>query len=77
MSPEAGFIIETMHYMAKSQNGLGIAKNGALGCKYHHTLMDNGNKGLRAEMRDIFKDYLKSHYPDWDEKDLVYTKWRF
>lgn len=77
MSPEAGCIFSVMHYIPKAQNGLGIAKNGAVGCQYHHSLMDNGNEGLREEMLDILKEYLKSHYPDWDEKDLVYSKWEF
>ena len=68
-------IFETMHFIARSQGGLGIAKNGAVGCKYHHTMLDNGNKGNRDEMQLLFKDYLKSNYRDWNEKELVYSKW--
>ena len=36
-----------MHIVNKSQGGLGIEQNGVLGCRYHHGLLDNGNKGLR------------------------------
>lgn len=77
MTAEAGYIFSVMHYVPRSQNGLGIAQNGALGCQYHHNLLDNGNKGLREEMQELFREYLKEHYPEWNEKDLVYTKWRF
>lgn len=77
MRPEAGYILETMHYIPRSQNGLGIPQNGALGCKYHHTMLDNGCQGLREEMKEIFRDYLKEHYSDWTEEKLVYTKWGF
>ena len=74
---EAGYIFGVMHYIPRSQNGLGIAQNGAIGCQYHHNLLDNGNKGLREEMLEIFREYLKEHYPDWDEKKLTYSKWGF
>lgn len=70
-------IKDIMHYVNKSAGGLGIEENGAVGCRYHHTLLDNGNKGLRAEMLEIFRDHLKSHYPDWDETKLRYQKYIF
>lgn len=70
-------IREHMHYINKSAGGLGIEENGALGCKYHHMLLDNGNKGLREEMLGIFKDHLKAHYPEWDEEKLRYRKYDF
>lgn len=66
-----------MHYIPRSKGGLGIPKNGAVGCQYHHELLDNGNKGLRPEMLRIFKRYLMQQYPDWNEADLVYKKWNF
>ncbi len=66
-----------MHYIPRSKNGLGIPQNGGLGCQYHHEMMDNGNRGFRGEMLEIFKEYLKSHYPGWDERELVYSKWGF
>lgn len=69
-------ILSIMHYVPRSKNGLGIPENGALGCEYHHNMMDNGNKGRRAEMLGIFRDYLKSKYKDWNEEMLTYSKWR-
>lgn len=66
-----------MHYIPRSQNGLGIEQNGALGCKWHHRMFDNGSSGRREEMQGIFRQYLQSVYKDWDEKKLVYSKWSF
>ena len=66
-----------MHYIPRSKNGLGIEQNGAVGCQYHHELLDNGNKGKRTEMLEMFKEYLQSKYPDWNEKALIYSKWAF
>lgn len=66
-----------MHYIPRSKNGLGIPENGAVGCQYHHGMLDNGNKGNREEMLAMFRKYLKDHYPNWDEKKLVYSKWSF
>ena len=65
-------IMEIMHYIPRSQGGLGIARNAALGCKYHHMMMDESEH--RAEMRGILRDYLRSMYQDWKEEDLVYHK---
>lgn len=69
---------QMMHYIPrKPHGGLGIAENGALGCQFHHEMMDNGNKGRRPEMLRLFKEYLKRHYRDWKEEDLVYKKYDF
>lgn len=68
-------ILEVMHVVPKSQGGLGVATNGVLGCKYHHTMMDNGNEGLRDEMIDFCKEYLGQQYDGWAEADQMYSKW--
>lgn len=68
-------VFDIMHFIPKSSLGLGVAENGVLGCRYHHHLLDNGNKGLRNEMLDIMEDYLKECYPDWDKDKLVYRRW--
>lgn len=64
-----------MHYIPRSRNGLGIEQNGAIGCKWHHRMLDNGSSGRREEMLAIFRRYLQSHYKDWDESKLTYNKW--
>ena len=68
---------QTMHYIPRSKMGLGIAQNGAVGCIFHHMMLDNGNKGRRDEMRSMFKEYLQNHYPDWNEEEIVYKKYDF
>lgn len=69
-------IKSVMHYIPRSHNGLGIPENGAIGCQYHHEMLDNGNQGNREEMLEIFRNYLKQHYPNWNEEMLTYSKWK-
>lgn len=68
---------DVMHYINKSAGGVGVEENGALGCRYHHSLLDNGNKGLRKEMLEVFRQYLKNCYPNWNEAALFYKKYNF
>lgn len=70
-------IKDIMHYIPKSSMGMGIEQNGALGCRYHHDLLDNGNRGRREDMLQRFEAYLKSIYPDWKKEDLIYRKYNF
>ncbi|MDF2608959.1 MAG: hypothetical protein K0R92_433 [Lachnospiraceae bacterium] len=71
----AYMIHDPMHIVNKSQGGLGIEQNGVDGCRYHHSLLDNGNQGLRDEMIQILKDYLIRIYSDWTEESVTYNKW--
>lgn len=64
-----------MHYIPRSAGGLGIPENGAVGCQYHHDMLDNGNGGHREEMLELFEEYLVSVCDDWDKSKLVYDKW--
>jgi GT2 family glycosyltransferase len=41
----------------------------------NHEMLDNGNKGRREEMLQMFRQYLQDHYPDWSEDALIYRKW--
>lgn len=68
---------QIMHYIPRSHQGLGIAKNGALGCIWHHMMLDNGKEGRREEMLRLFREYLQKHYQDWKEEDLRYKKYDF
>lgn len=67
-------VFDIMHFIPKSQGGLGIEQNGVLGCRYHHHLLDNGNKGLRSEMLRIMEENLRSTYEDWGKENLVFNK---
>lgn len=68
-------IFGIMHYIPRSAGGLGIEQNGAVGCQYHHSMLDNGKEGLRPEMLEIFRRYLKERYIGWNEKTLYYCKY--
>lgn len=68
-------ILSVMHYIPRSRGGLGIPQNGAIGCQFHHNMLDNGNQGNRKEMLEIFRQYLQELYPEWNEDELVYRKW--
>lgn len=63
-----------MHYVPRSHQGLGIEKNGALGCHWHHHMLDNDHKGRGKTMKKMFKAYLEGIYPDWNEDDLTNPK---
>lgn len=76
-SPMLLEIADIMHFMNKSQGGLGVEENGVTGCRYHHGLLDNGHIGLRDEMLEIMEEYLRNIYPEWDKTKLVYNKWDF
>ena len=66
-----------MHYIPRSRGGLGIEQNGAVGCSWHHTMLDNGKDGRRKEMLGMFSEYLMQQYSDWNESKLTYSKWDF
>ena len=61
-----------MHYIARSQGGLGIEQNVGCGCIECHNDYDNGKKVI--EYKEVFKEYLKGKYKNWNEKDLIYRK---
>ena len=60
------------HYIARSQGGTGIEANILTLCWGCHMKYDQSEH--RGKMREFFKNYLKSKYPDWDEGKCVYKK---
>lgn len=60
------------HYIARSQGGLGIERNGLTLCPICHRKYDQTT--ARMEMRGYLREYLKEHYEDWSEEALVYRK---
>jgi len=72
---ECGSLLQAMHYIGRAQGGLGIIENGAMGCIWHHQLMDNGNKGLHDEMQELMAGYLRTKHKNWDKVKKVYSKW--
>lgn len=65
--------LQIAHYVSRGRLGLGIAKNLGVMCIHCHMQFDNGK--MHNEIKEIFQAHLKAHYPDWNEKDLVYRKW--
>lgn len=61
------------HYIPRSHLGLGIEENIVTLCLRCHCAYDNSVS--RPWMKAIIRDYLKSHYEGWDEKNLVYKKY--
>lgn len=62
------------HFIRRSQAGLGIPQNLLTTCRLCHRRLDEGpNKEWYQEKA---REYLKSKYPDWNEEDLVYNKWK-
>ena len=62
------------HFIRRSQGGLGIPQNLLTACRTCHWQFDEGP--LKDYYQDKAREYLKSKYPDWDEKELVYDKWK-
>lgn len=60
------------HFISRAQGGLGIEENILTLCPDCHMKYDRTEN--RAEMREYFKEYLKSRYPEWDESKLYYMK---
>lgn len=60
------------HYIPRSQNGLGIEENVITLCQGCHYKYDQTIQ--RKELKEYFKHYLQSKYPNWKEENLVYKK---
>ena len=73
-------VMPNAHYIPRSKGGLGIPENivtlcTALTPNRCHERFDNGTRAEREAIGNIIREYLKAHYPDWDESKLIYTKW--
>lgn len=60
------------HFIPRSLGGLGIEENLLTLCRRCHRRFDETSDRLR--MRRYFEMYLRSIYPEWDEKKLKYRK---
>lgn len=60
------------HFISRAQGGKGIEENILTLCRDCHRKYDQTDN--REKMREFFKGYLKSKYPEWDEKNLYYRK---
>lgn len=60
------------HFISRAQGGLGIPENGLTLCPVCHRRYDQTTD--RPRLREYFREYLMSKYPDWDETKLYYRK---
>lgn len=66
--------LQIMHIVPRSQLGKGVEENGALGCVWHHNMLDNGNAGNRREMLAILEERMRYFYPGWSREKVTYRK---
>lgn len=60
------------HFIRRSQGGLGIEENIWTGCQICHESFDH--EGTDGPLHERMRDYFRTLYPEWDEKNLVYRK---
>lgn len=60
------------HFISRARLGLGIEENILTLCHECHRRFDGAD---RKKFEPLIREYLKSKYPDWDEKKLIYSKW--
>lgn len=60
------------HYIPRSALGLGVEENIVTLCEKCHRQYDQTT--LRPAYRRIIEDYLKSKYPSWNPRNLIYHK---
>lgn len=61
------------HFIRRSKGGKGIPENIVSMCSVCHRMYDQGID--RAAIETYTRNYLRSHYPDWNESKLIYRKW--
>lgn len=66
--------LQVMHIVPRSQLGMGVEQNGALGCVWHHQMMDNGNRENREEMLAMLEERMRQIYPGWTRESVTYRK---
>jgi 5-methylcytosine-specific restriction endonuclease McrA len=66
--------LQIAHFIPRSRLGLGIPQNLAVLCVRCHGDFDNGKS--HKEIQKLFREHLQASYEDWDERELIYSKWR-
>ena len=64
--------LEIAHFIRRSQGGLGIEQNLVTLCVSCHDNYDESP--MRRKMGEWVKDYLDTHYPDFDDARRYYRK---
>lgn len=74
-------VMPNAHYISRQKGGLGIEQNIVTLCteltpNKCHRKYDFGNKEERDIIGKKIKKYLQSKYKNWNEKDLIYKKFK-
>ena len=72
-------VMPNAHYIPRSRGGLGVGQNIVTLCTEFtenkcHRRFDFGSREERERIGGVIREYLKSRYKDWNEKDLYYKK---
>lgn len=72
-------VMPNAHYISRAKGGLGIEQNIVTLCTNFtknkcHYKYDFGTKEEREKIKEIIRTYLKAHYDNWNEDDLIYKK---
>lgn len=67
------------HFIPRSQGGLGIEENIVTLCtnfseNHCHQTYDFGSGGTSEKIGEQIEAYLKSKYPNWEKKNLIYRR---
>ena len=62
------------HYIARSHGGLGVEQNIVTLCAGCHRAYDQS--AAHEWYKTVIRRYLKSLYPKWDERKLIYHKYK-
>lgn len=65
--------IQIAHYISRARGGLGIPQNLVCLTAQEHYEYDNGK--YHKEIKKAVEGYLRQHYPNWDDTNLIYSKW--
>jgi 5-methylcytosine-specific restriction endonuclease McrA len=60
------------HFIPRSAGGLGVEENVLTLCTVCHARFDSTTQ--RSVMLVMFRAYLRSHYPQYDDAHIVYEK---
>ena len=62
---------EVHHYIERSRGGMGVEQNLVCLCNSCHRKLHTSKL---KEYSQFCRDYLKAHYENWNEEDLIYRK---
>ena len=63
------------HVIRRSRGGMGVEENIITACYDCHEDYDHSPQNDSGETYRRLKEYLQSHYPEWNEERLIYRKY--